>query len=246
MFCPKCAKELPADSKFCVYCRTKISQAPVCKRCGAPIDAGARFCTSCGQAIEDSESPSVGSCPSCNSPISDHDVFCQKCGTHLHSQEVDAPSLDELVPVESLDSSTAPIIERIERSKRRKVVVAVMVGLLAIALAVLGWFNSSAYPKLKLTDTVWYTCAIQVGEDTVYWKLRFDSDGKATEYRVKNHSTTVINHYEWEIKNDKSIRMTAEDGSKTFYYKWGDWNISGDTLTLHQTEYKTEKWKATD
>lgn len=247
MFCPNCAKELPADSKFCVYCRTKISRAPACKQCGALLAEDARFCTSCGQAAEGSGAPSVRRCPSCDSPSSDYDVFCQKCGTRLRSQEADEPpSLDELVTDESLDGSIDAVVNRMERSKRKRALVVVGVALLAVALAVFCWFNSSAYPKLKLTDKAWYTASIETGEGTSYRMLRFDSDGEATEYRVVNHSTTVVNRYEWEIKSDKSIRITAEDGSKTLYYKCGDWSISGDTLTLHQTVYKNEKWKATD
>ena len=48
--CPNCGKELPASTKFCPECGTKI-EAPkkaFCPNCGKELTAGTKFCPECG------------------------------------------------------------------------------------------------------------------------------------------------------------------------------------------------------
>jgi len=47
--CPKCKKQIPANSKFCPECGEKLSTGLFCKDCGNPIPPGAKFCPSCGK-----------------------------------------------------------------------------------------------------------------------------------------------------------------------------------------------------
>ena len=53
--CPSCGTALPAGTKFCSGCGSKIEAAPAtsqnvfCTGCGAELPAGTKFCNSCGQ-----------------------------------------------------------------------------------------------------------------------------------------------------------------------------------------------------
>ena len=49
--CPKCQAKLPADTKFCSQCGTKLSAPPVCPSCGAQVPEGTKFCSQCGKAL---------------------------------------------------------------------------------------------------------------------------------------------------------------------------------------------------
>ena len=56
MICSKCGKQIADNSKFCVYCGSKIEEAGsalVCAGCGAPLGPGTKFCTKCGVKVED-------------------------------------------------------------------------------------------------------------------------------------------------------------------------------------------------
>ena len=57
--CPGCGASLPAGTKFCANCGSKVETAPVvqpqnvfCPGCGTQLSAGTKFCNSCGQRLE--------------------------------------------------------------------------------------------------------------------------------------------------------------------------------------------------
>lgn len=50
MYCPKCYRQIPDDSKFCPSCGADVS-VPVCIGCGNPIRRGDKFCNHCGIPI---------------------------------------------------------------------------------------------------------------------------------------------------------------------------------------------------
>jgi len=53
--CPNCQATIPADSKFCPNCGTRLQQTQVatvtCPKCGTENAAGSKFCTNCGTAL---------------------------------------------------------------------------------------------------------------------------------------------------------------------------------------------------
>lgn len=48
--CPACKEQVPAGSKFCSRCGTRLGNA--CPRCGAEVPPGAIFCPACGQKLQ--------------------------------------------------------------------------------------------------------------------------------------------------------------------------------------------------
>ena len=56
--CPGCGAALPAGTKFCNSCGSKIeaasaqAQGAFCTGCGAQLPAGTKFCNNCGQRVE--------------------------------------------------------------------------------------------------------------------------------------------------------------------------------------------------
>ncbi|HJD45544.1 MAG TPA: zinc ribbon domain-containing protein [Candidatus Mediterraneibacter norfolkensis] len=68
MLCPNCGTEIPANSKFCNVCGTKIdipvsstvqnaASGRVCARCGAPLEEDQLFCINCGAKVEKMAEP---------------------------------------------------------------------------------------------------------------------------------------------------------------------------------------------
>ncbi len=47
--CPNCKAQIPAESKFCNHCGTKIGSK--CPACGADTVPGSAFCPECGQKL---------------------------------------------------------------------------------------------------------------------------------------------------------------------------------------------------
>ncbi|HAS37838.1 MAG TPA: hypothetical protein DCS04_04390 [Ruminococcaceae bacterium] len=47
--CPSCKAQIPAGSKFCNHCGTKIGSK--CPACGAEAVPGSAFCSECGQKL---------------------------------------------------------------------------------------------------------------------------------------------------------------------------------------------------
>lgn len=47
--CPSCKAQLPAGSKFCNHCGTKLNTK--CPNCGADITQGSAFCSECGEKL---------------------------------------------------------------------------------------------------------------------------------------------------------------------------------------------------
>ena len=47
--CPSCGKAIPAGSKFCSDCGTRI--VTNCPQCGKKVEPGTRFCPECGTKL---------------------------------------------------------------------------------------------------------------------------------------------------------------------------------------------------
>ena len=57
IICPSCNARIPATSKFCPDCGTKIAAPPAagtknCPKCGHPVLTTAKFCPECGQKLQ--------------------------------------------------------------------------------------------------------------------------------------------------------------------------------------------------
>ena len=51
MTCASCGAEVPAQSRFCSHCGSKVSQENTCAACNAGLKPHARFCHQCGHAV---------------------------------------------------------------------------------------------------------------------------------------------------------------------------------------------------
>jgi predicted amidophosphoribosyltransferase len=53
MICPNCNARIPATSKFCLECGTKLERQTTatknCPKCGKSIPATSKFCPECGE-----------------------------------------------------------------------------------------------------------------------------------------------------------------------------------------------------
>jgi membrane protease subunit (stomatin/prohibitin family) len=74
--CPKCQAKLPASTKFCSQCGTKLSASPVCPSCGTALTSDTKFCPQCGTKI----SAATTTCPSCGAQVPEGAKFCSQCG----------------------------------------------------------------------------------------------------------------------------------------------------------------------
>lgn len=50
MYCPKCYRQIPDDSKFCANCGANVSR-PTCIKCGAALSPSDTRCKRCGLAV---------------------------------------------------------------------------------------------------------------------------------------------------------------------------------------------------
>ncbi len=78
--CPACGASIPAGSKFCSECGSKIEvQKPndemICPSCGKTVPKG-KFCPECGQRLETL-------CPKCGNTLAAGAKFCPECGEKL-------------------------------------------------------------------------------------------------------------------------------------------------------------------
>lgn len=48
ILCRHCQAHIPAGSKFCLQCGSKVETAASCTSCGQALPADAKFCPSCG------------------------------------------------------------------------------------------------------------------------------------------------------------------------------------------------------
>ncbi len=51
MICPNCSAQIPANSKFCPQCGTKLGGKIICPNCKAEVPEGSKFCPNCGAKL---------------------------------------------------------------------------------------------------------------------------------------------------------------------------------------------------
>ena len=77
--CAKCGANVPAGSKFCPECGSKIEREQkeeiICPSCGQSVAKG-KFCPECGQKLENT-------CPKCGNTLAAGAKFCPECGEKL-------------------------------------------------------------------------------------------------------------------------------------------------------------------
>jgi class 3 adenylate cyclase len=66
MHCPKCRRENPPQSLFCLECGTRLGLA--CGSCGSDLPAGSRFCNRCGSPVAAGPAPSRFASPEAYTP----------------------------------------------------------------------------------------------------------------------------------------------------------------------------------
>ena len=52
MYCVKCGKEIPNDSKVCPECGALAENAKFCQHCGEAIDKDCIVCPKCGKQVQ--------------------------------------------------------------------------------------------------------------------------------------------------------------------------------------------------
>ena len=72
--CPGCGTVNEKNTKFCVSCGAKLTQA--CPKCGNQLAVGAKFCPECGEQLGGSKK-----CPQCGSEVPAGKKFCGECGS---------------------------------------------------------------------------------------------------------------------------------------------------------------------
>lgn len=74
--CSQCGATLPAGTKFCNECGSKVIPAGMiaCPHCGATLAAGAKFCNECGGRVQ-------RVCKNCGKEVPAGAKFCNECGT---------------------------------------------------------------------------------------------------------------------------------------------------------------------
>ena len=76
IICPNCQSEVPAHSKFCLECGTKIELLAeneiICPSCGKKTNKG-KFCMECGCSL-------IPKCKKCGAELPAGSKFCLECG----------------------------------------------------------------------------------------------------------------------------------------------------------------------
>jgi len=79
IICGKCGSEVPANSKFCLECGTKIENLAenemICPACGKKTIKG-KFCMECGASL-------IAKCAKCGAELPNGAKFCLECGEKL-------------------------------------------------------------------------------------------------------------------------------------------------------------------
>ncbi|MBQ3050135.1 MAG: zinc-ribbon domain-containing protein, partial [Oscillospiraceae bacterium] len=79
IICGKCGSEVPANSKFCLECGTKIENLAenemICPVCGKKTIKG-KFCMECGASL-------IAKCAKCGAELPNGAKFCLECGEKL-------------------------------------------------------------------------------------------------------------------------------------------------------------------
>ena len=147
MICSKCGKQIADNSKFCVYCGSKIEktgQPSVCAGCGTPLKPGAKFCTKCGRKVEELVQQTAEPAEQPQAPV-------QKPAEPI-AQSV--PPVQKPVPPVTNDASGQPAVTK---SKAPLIIVIVLAAILLILGAVfliIGIFGSDRLETVAKPSTV--------------------------------------------------------------------------------------------
>lgn len=147
MICSKCGRQIADNSKFCVYCGTKIEktgQPLVCAGCGTPLKPGAKFCTKCGRKVEEPVQQTAEPAEQPQAPV-------QKPAEPI-AQSV--PPVQKPVPPVTNDASGQPAVTK---SKAPLIIAIVLAAILLIQGAVfliIGIFGSDRLETVVKPSTV--------------------------------------------------------------------------------------------
>lgn len=145
MKCPKCQHQNITYAKFCSKCgcrlesevSSSITQSQTCSKCGAVIQSGEKFCAKCGTPIApkgvEPEEKTMILYASESDDADDHTVIMNTenvSGTLVTPVTPVVPTQDNIEPPANIDEEDRKV--KVD-SKVRLIIVAVMLGVLAIA-----------------------------------------------------------------------------------------------------------------
>lgn len=196
------------------------------------------YCTNCGERVDDGK-------------------FCPYCGYSLDSYYVATSSIDNA--------------HFIRKSGKYKPIIFVVIGIILFVSVILIFRITPEKLKKKLAAETWYSeeekstyndsgdFYSEYNIDITYWEYQFRLDGEVEmtcyEECYRSYDSFDFDEYdysywdydewdkeeEWKILDDKSLKIDD------VYYKWDSyadentWYLSGNTLRIGESEYKTYK-----
>ena len=147
--CPKCGKEIPVESEFCLKCGARVIKAEehkklICQECGKEIPGESEFCPKCGARVIKSEEPKTLICKACGKEIPGESEFCPKCGMSL---SVLSKGETEETNTEQLQREESPS-RIIERQKTRAFFIHSVWGVIATFSVILALAALINYTQL--------------------------------------------------------------------------------------------------
>lgn len=84
VFCSRCGKSYPSESRFCPHCGNQYNPCPVC---GRDNDANARRCSVCGASLQGQNAvnnmTAGNNCSRCGASVPAGTKFCPSCGNRM-------------------------------------------------------------------------------------------------------------------------------------------------------------------